>query len=164
MKIIKTKDQFKPILRFIIHSNIREASRYFKINHETNRFAFKRYYPFIYKNKDSLIINKIFLLTKEQGSFSINVDSQKVMFSNSWKYFVSKFSVYHNGNGYFLFKWGYCHRIIMNAADHMEVDHINRKKFDNREENLRICNKNQNHGNKKAAGVFKEKRSLTKKI
>jgi hypothetical protein len=39
------------------------------------------------------------------------------------------------------------HRLIMNAPEGMEVDHINHNRFDNRRENLRLCTKSQNQWN-----------------
>lgn len=40
------------------------------------------------------------------------------------------------------------HKFIMNADKYEKVDHINRKKYDNRRENLRIINTDDNNKNK----------------
>lgn len=54
------------------------------------------------------------------------------------------------------------HRIIMNAPDGMEVDHINHIRHDNRRSNLRLCSVSENrrnsfkksHGSSKYRGVY----------
>lgn len=58
------------------------------------------------------------------------------------------------------------HRLIMNAPQHMEVDHINRNPLDNRKCNLRLCsvaenrqNVSKNRGKSKYKGVHWDKRS-----
>lgn len=40
------------------------------------------------------------------------------------------------------------HREILRTPDGMETDHVNMDKLDNRRENLRLCNKRQNQGNR----------------
>lgn len=42
----------------------------------------------------------------------------------------------------------YMHRIIMDAPPHLQVDHINRDRLDNRRDNLRFATRSQNQANK----------------
>ena len=44
-------------------------------------------------------------------------------------------------------------RFIMNTPKGMETDHKNRNTLDNRRENLRLCNKIQNQGNRTATAI-----------
>jgi hypothetical protein len=39
------------------------------------------------------------------------------------------------------------HRLILDAPEGMEVDHVNRDKLDNRRSNLRLCTRSQNKAN-----------------
>lgn len=41
----------------------------------------------------------------------------------------------------------YMHRVITNASDGQEVDHINGLKYDNRKSNLRLCNRKEQQFN-----------------
>src|SRR5271167_2965505 len=45
------------------------------------------------------------------------------------------------------------HRLVMDAREGQEVDHINRDKLDNRRENLRFCTHSENMQNKKQLGI-----------
>ena len=77
----------------------------------------------------------------------------KFLVDDDFKY-VDGFSFFLNEGGYVLFssrKDGLnnkrLHRIIMNAPDHLQVDHINGDPLDNRKENLRLCNGSENQRN-----------------
>lgn len=54
---------------------------------------------------------------------------------SSWGYVV-------NGKGKYL------HRIVMEAKEGEQIDHINRNKLDNRKENLRVCSCSENQWNR----------------
>lgn len=47
------------------------------------------------------------------------------------------------------------HRIILDAPEELEVDHINGDKLDNRKENLRLCTRTENRRNSRAQNKFK---------
>lgn len=82
-----------------------------------------------------------------RGKFTLVDEDVMVMFEGSnWS---------HEARGYVKRNSGpakkrvvqYLHRIIMSPPDGMEVDHRNRRKPDNRRENLRICTAAQNIAN-----------------
>lgn len=63
---------------------------------------------------------------------------------------ISKYTWFENDQGYILAcvhkntKFIRLHRLIMNAQDSEEIDHINTLRCDNRKINLRLCNKQLN--------------------
>jgi len=152
----------KLCVKMCLKKNINEASIYYGVNRETLRLSFKARYPYLYSKKDDFQFMVKILKTKEAGSVSILCEGVNVLMPSSFRYIVEKFPITSNGNGYFRFTKGYCHRVIMGAKKDQHVDHINGIKHDNRIENLRICTISQNAANKKCKGVFKEKRKLKK--
>ena len=54
------------------------------------------------------------------------------------------------------------HREVIGARPEFEVDHINRKRLDNRKENLRECTRSQNACNKPRIGKVSKYRGVSK--
>jgi len=87
---------------------------------------------------------------KSSGRFVI-IDDEDLKLASvmTWNYHPQGYAV-HNGKR--------LHRLIMNAPDGVDVDHINGNKLDNRKSNLRLCNKTQNNRNSRPkAGTSKYK-------
>ena len=66
-------------------------------------------------------------------------------------------------DGKYAYKKHYLHRLIMKAPKHLQVDHINGDRLDNRKENLRLCTNKSNNRNKppikgKYKGIFYDKK------
>ena len=81
-----------------------------------------------------------------QGKFAL-VDDEDFAYLNQWKWST-------HSNGYAIRsenrKMVYMHRLIVNALDGMDIDHINGDGLDNRRSNLRICSHMQNMRNMKS--------------
>lgn len=88
--------------------------------------------------------NKIILHSKGQ-SFEILVDKEDYERISEHNWWVKPAGyIYTQVNR----KTIYLHRFVMEAKKGQEIDHINRKKMDNRKENLRFCTRSQNNINK----------------
>lgn len=90
-------------------------------------------------------------LTTGEG---VLVDEGDFEYLNQWKwhsesgrYAVRKEYYGKAPNGKHLTRWIRMHRLITDAPDKMEVDHINGNGLDNRRSNLRICTHKQNSHN-----------------
>ncbi len=101
-------------------------------------------------------------LTRNQIAL-VDLDDYEKLSSNKWNC---------THKGYASSKNGYMHRIIMNADENSQVDHINGNKLDNRKINLRLVNNSQNHANKGLLknntsgykGVWYQRRNVNKWI
>lgn len=83
-----------------------------------------------------------------QGLVTI-IDAEDLELVSQWKWFASRSgsSYYaqrkHNGTTVKL------HRVLANAPDGMQVDHVNHNGLDNRKINLRLCTKSENLRNRR---------------
>lgn len=112
-------------------------------------------------------------LTK--GQFAL-VDDEDFDFINQWKWKLSdsgyaiRYAHIGMENGKRKSKRICMHRLLADTPDHLQTDHINTNKLDNRRSNLRNCTKSQNHMNKRKRlgltsaykGVHKDKRGKGK--
>jgi len=100
------------------------------------------------------VYNTYDLESKEYG-IGYTSDGKEFYFDKEDYDLISQYNWSVTGSGYlFNSKQGtiLMHRLIMNAPDHLMVDHINHNILDNRKENLRLCNASQNNINKKVKG------------
>lgn len=87
---------------------------------------------------------KTILLT--QGKVAL-VDDEDYEYLNQWKWCANKID-----NTYYAVRTIYkpkrqqilMHRVILNAPEGVEVDHINSNGLDNQKSNLRLCTRNEN--------------------
>jgi HNH endonuclease len=82
----------------------------------------------------------------------------KILVSKEDQYLLKEYKWFIKSNGYVTAKIGgkfkLLHRVIMNAKEGQEVDHINRNKLDNRRGNLRFADRHSQMRNAKhKAGV-----------
>jgi len=81
-----------------------------------------------------------------QGKVAL-VDDEDYEYLNQWKWRAHK-----NGNTYYAIRTAckskeqtiYMHRVILNASNGVDVDHINSNGIDNQKLNLRLCSRSEN--------------------
>lgn len=104
--------------------------------------------PIVQKNLNGIedrMIKEIPLTRKKVAVINKN-DFQLV---NQFKWHASAYGYAVSDQRYKLGKYLFMHRLIMNAKEDEEVDHINGDKLDNRKSNLRICTRTEQLRNTK---------------
>jgi hypothetical protein len=90
-------------------------------------------------------------ITLTQGKIAL-VDDGDFEWLSQWKWYAHKshgvFYAVRNVWVYGRYRKNFMHRLILNAPDGMQVDHINLNTLDNRCENLRVCTMSQNRMNR----------------
>ena len=82
-------------------------------------------------------------LPLKQGGYALIDDRFKHLLQYSWRLDRKGYAVRTPGG-----KSVKLHRVIMDAPDDRDVDHINHNKLDNRQSNLRVCTRSQNSLNR----------------
>jgi len=92
-------------------------------------------------------------------TISVIIDKDKYEELSQYKWHVLRQERDGGDNYYFRTRvdggYRYLHRLIMDAPNHKQVDHINGNKLDNRRENLRIVTLRENLRNKKKSTTGK---------
>ena len=84
-------------------------------------------------------------LTKGKVTIVDDEDFERV---NKFKWFIFNGYVVHSIKSDDKWTSQSMHRLILNAPEGKQVDHINSDRLDNRKENLRICNRSENQWNR----------------
>jgi len=110
-----------------------------------------------YRKQNKIFINKdndfaiLLIETKTKGNFEVKIDIEDIekVSKYCWKLGYDRY-----GRGFYILtrsfekcKLLYLHRFIMDTPQHLQVDHINRIKTDNRKCNLRNCTAFENSQN-----------------
>jgi hypothetical protein len=85
-------------------------------------------------------------LTKGRLALVDDADYDRLMQVGNWSCSSKGYAVHYTKIGGQR-KVLYMHRVILSAPPHLQVDHINRDKLDNRRENLRLATRSQNQAN-----------------
>lgn len=97
------------------------------------------------KNTFKLSDDKTYYIAKcpSGGEFYFDIDDYELVSSSTWTINSDGYVVANTNIGYL-----YLHRIIMNASENEDVDHIEGNKNDNRKKYLRTCSRANNTRNK----------------
>jgi hypothetical protein len=102
---------------------------------------------------------KVIEFTNKKGKiFEVLIDDEdyEILLQNGW-YCTKAGNTYYLRNDSFFIKRTYFHRLILNCPKNKVIDHINGNGLDNRKENLRICDKQQNHFNSQKGSGYTSK-------
>lgn len=134
------------------HSRIVTTGAHLKSGHTKSCGCMKR------ENKEHSKYNT-YLLYDDYGVCSMNgnnefyfdLDDYDLVRQYYWSVnssgYASSYYFTRDNNGKRIHHTKLLHRIIMNAPNNMDVDHINHNKLDNRKNNLRLCSSQQNDYN-----------------
>lgn len=88
------------------------------------------------------------LISLTRGKFT-QVDDDMFDYLNKWKWYCNthNYAVRYDSGGHKTRKKIHMHRLVINAPEGIQVDHIDQDPLNNQRENLRLCTSSQNSRN-----------------